>query len=203
MAVDHVSYSLPPTSRLHFGRVYHIKHDVRVKSVGVIHVDSISDFVNYYKSSLRGFSVPNAIEKVTRRVGASDLKSRNTTYKHEMPLLEEDFEDPIKLQDKAKANLEALCVSDQAELFVIAKYDSEDHRLDVSRYPNRLKFKRGDKIKVLDAGVLPMSSTKSIDMMTMHESTLSRDPLSPTLIWWLGELNGCQGQFPWWYMEIE
>ena len=203
MSVDHVSYSLSPTSRLHFGRVYYIKHDVRVKSVGVIHVNSIRDFVNYYNSVQVGFSIPKVIENVTKRLAASDSKSKITTHAPERVSHEDGPEDPVKVHEKARTNLEALCVSDEAQLLVIARYHSDDHRLDVSRYPNRLNFKRGDRIKVLNSGELPSRVASLTDRMPSDVSSFSNDSTSPSLTWWLGELDGCQGEFPWWYVDIE
>ena len=202
MAVDHVSYSLSSTSRLHFGRIYYVKHDVRVKSLGVIHVDSISHFVDYYKSIHGGFSVPRVIGRVARRLTADDPRKRSTIHNNEKALSDNVFED-IKAQDKARANLEALCMSDQSELVVIARYDSEYHPLDVRKHPNRLKFKKGDKINVLNAGGSPINPAILTAQNYIDYSTLPRDSTSPTLTWWLGELDGRQGEFPWWYVEIE
>ena len=202
MAVDHVSYSLSSTSRLHFGRIYHVKHDVRVKSLGVIHVDSISHFVDCYKSVHGGFSVPRVIGRVARRLNADDPRKRSMTYKDKETSSDNVLEH-IKLQDKARANLEALCMSNQSELVVIARYDSDYNPLDVRRHPNRLRFKRGDKIKVLNAGGSPIDPIILTTQNSLDDSTLSRDTTSPTLTWWLGELDGRQGEFPWWYVEIE
>ena len=224
MTIDHVSLALHPASRLHFGRVYRIEHNVRVKSLGVIHVDSISNFIEYYKSAQEDVQ---AISKVRRAVqkAANRLISDSSNFGHlsgQEQALGESNEGGTQSQVKAMTELKALCETNDAELFVIAKYDSDSHRLNgLDKHPSRLRFKKGDRIKVLkntEAATYPTTLsdittsthfTPSNQLTTLDESptsprsTAPNETTIPDATWWTGELNGRQGEFPWWYCEVE
>ena len=204
MTVDHVSYALHPASRLHFGRVYNIKHNVRVKSLGVIHVDSISNFIDYSRAAQEDVPVLNQVWKTVRKI-----KQRFISI---YPKLEHPNNlpngDPAHSQVKPMAHLKALCESDQAELFVTAAYDSDCHYQDhlsqqLHQHPNRLKFKKGDRIRVLNQATTFKGDTQSSTPSMLDSTDAADDLTEPNITWWVGELHGPRGEFPWWYAEIE
>ena len=212
MTVDHVSYALNPASRLHFGRVYSVKHDTRVKSLGVIHVDSITKVIEYYNSAQEEIPVRHHVWKTVQRI---KQRFTNTYPKLEYPTkaLDEDYHVQNQ-QVKSMARLKALCESDQAELFVIATYDSDVHYHDqlsqqLHRHPNRLRFRKGDRIRVLDEASTTTFDNDDDDKQTVStlpgktEGKAPDDLTEVNITWWTGELNGLQGDFPWWYGEID
>ncbi|KAL9122284.1 MAG: hypothetical protein Q9187_001161 [Circinaria calcarea] len=224
MTVDHVSLALHPASRLHFGRVYHIEHDVRVKSLGVIHVDSIGDFIEYYKSAQEDvqaiFKVGRAVQKAANKlISGSSISGRLSEQKQPSGQLSEN---KTRNQAKAMAELKALCETNDAELFVIATHDSDSHRLNgLDEHPSCLRFKKGDRIRVLNNVTSPSYPTTLDDVTASNqfttltqrttldssaaspESAVSDDLATLDATWWIGELNGRQGEFPWWYCELE
>jgi hypothetical protein len=52
MKPDHPSTALLRVARIHFGRAYEIKHEVPVKSLGLIHSASMEDLLSHSKSSM-------------------------------------------------------------------------------------------------------------------------------------------------------
>ncbi|KAL9109712.1 MAG: hypothetical protein Q9187_008131 [Circinaria calcarea] len=224
MTVDHVSLALHPASRLHFGCVCRIEHDVRVKSLGVIHVDSIGDFIEYYKSAQKDvqaiFKVGRAVQKAANKlISGSSISGHLSEQKQPSG---QPSENKTRNQAKAMAELKALCETNDAELFVIATQNSDSHRLNgLDEHPSCLRFKRGDRIKVLNNVTSPSYPTTLDDVTASNqfttlaqrttldcsaaspESAVSDDLATLDATWWIGEVNGRQGEFPWWYCELE
>lgn len=54
LKADHPSTTLPSTARIHFGLIYEVKHDVGVKSIGLIHDASMETLLSQFRSYTRG-----------------------------------------------------------------------------------------------------------------------------------------------------
>ncbi|KAL2836906.1 hypothetical protein BJX68DRAFT_273307 [Aspergillus pseudodeflectus] len=51
LKADHPSTTLPSTARIHYGRVYEVKHDVQLKSIGLIHDSSMETLLEQFNGS--------------------------------------------------------------------------------------------------------------------------------------------------------
>jgi hypothetical protein len=73
MKAEHPSTTLPSSARIHFGRVYEVRHQVHLKSLGLIHDSSMENLLEQYRSSYAKEGAPTQNNATDRSVLPADM----------------------------------------------------------------------------------------------------------------------------------